>query len=212
MKNLPVCGSSNWLESVMLQPFSARKPATVATMPRVEGQATVRTYFFIWLSTKGRKAPDFFCVQISRGSGGSAPGRAARSGGKLLRLRQAVHPAAGCQRIRQKTGDGHRPNPTRHRSNSPRYLYGTVKVDIANQPRPAILFDPVDADIDHRGTRLDPIAVDHARPAHRRDQNIGRAAQLFDILCTAMGDGHGAACIQQQLRHRSEEHTSELQS
>ncbi len=43
MKNLPVSTSSNCEESVMLQPFCARKPEMAATIPRRLVQETVST-------------------------------------------------------------------------------------------------------------------------------------------------------------------------
>ena len=36
--------------------------------------------------------------------------------------------------------------------------------------------DAVDADVDHRGARLDPVAADHPRPADGGDKDVGPAA------------------------------------
>ena len=41
--------------------------------------------------------------------------------------------------------------------------------------------DPVDADIDDDGARLDPVAAHDFRPAHRRDQNIGAAQDRREV-------------------------------
>jgi hypothetical protein len=43
MKKRFASRSSNWELSTMLQPMPARNPDKAATIPRVEGQVTVRT-------------------------------------------------------------------------------------------------------------------------------------------------------------------------
>ena len=60
----------------------------------------------------------------------------------------------------------------------------------------------VDADVDHGRARLDPVLADHLRPADRRDQNVGAAADIGEILGLGMRDGHGGVLRQQQLRDR----------
>ncbi len=63
--------------------------------------------------------------------------------------------------------------------------------------------DAVDADVDHGGAGLDPVALDEARPADRGDQDIGLPALARQILGCANGRHTDRAVFaQQQLRHR----------
>ena len=78
-----------------------------------------------------------------------------------------------------------------------------VEVDVADEPAlPSGAVDAVDADVDHRRARLDPVALHHARPADRGDQDVGAAADRGEVAGARMRDRHRAAVAQQQLRHR----------
>ena len=48
---------------------------------------------------------------------------------------------------------------------------GGCEVDVADQ----LAVDPVDADVDHGRARLQPVALDHFRPADRGDDDVGAA-------------------------------------
>ena len=52
------------------------------------------------------------------------------------------------------------------------------------------------------GARLDPVALDHLRPADGGDQHVGAPADRRQIAGARVGDGHGGVRRQQQLRHR----------
>lgn len=97
--------------------------------------------------------------------------------GILLWYFYTIQPAGLLQGIMQQTGDRHRPDTSRNRRNRTGDFADTGKFNIANQFGASILFlDAVDADIDHRRTRFDPVAFDHFRAAYSSDENIGLAA------------------------------------
>ena len=60
----------------------------------------------------------------------------------------------------------------------------------------------VDADVDHRRARLDPVAADHLGPADGGDDDVGAAHDVGQVAGSRMGDGDGALSPEQQLRHR----------
>ena len=62
--------------------------------------------------------------------------------------------------------------------------------------------DAVDADIDHRGAGLDPVAAHHLGLADRGDQDVGAARHRRQVARARMGDRHGAMLGEQQRRHR----------
>ncbi len=116
--------------------------------------------------------------------------------------RPVLH-ARGAQRVEQQAGDGHRPDAARHRRERAGDFRGFGISDIADDARFAALAGhPVDADIDHRRARLDPVAAHHLRSADRGDQHIRAAANRRQIARLGMGDGHRGILGEQQLRHR----------
>ncbi len=62
--------------------------------------------------------------------------------------------------------------------------------------------DPVDADVDHRGARLDPVAAHHLRPADSGHDDVAEPGDRRQVLGARMGDGDGAIGAQQQLGDR----------
>src|SRR5262245_30265323 len=75
-------------------------------------------------------------------------------------------------------------------------------IAVADNATLAVLLDAVDADIDHRRTRLEPVALDEARLSDRRDQEIGPPAHRAEIAGPRMGDGDRGILLKQELRHR----------
>ena len=73
-----------------------------------------------------------------------------------------------------------------------------AKVDVADEAR----FGAIDPDIDHASAGFQPIALDHLRPSHRGDHDVPPAHDFGQVLRPAVGDGHRAACADQQQRHR----------
>ena len=61
--------------------------------------------------------------------------------------------------------------------------------------------DPVDADVEHRGARLDPIALDHLGLPDRRDHDVAAADHVRQVLRPPMSDRHRAIGIDEQLGH-----------
>ena len=64
---------------------------------------------------------------------------------------------------------------------APALFGGFVIGDVADEPRLALALlgrrDAVDADIDDGRAGLDPVALDHLRPADGGDEDVGRAAE-----------------------------------
>jgi hypothetical protein len=80
-----------------------------------------------------------------------------------------------------------------------------VEFHVADQTRLSRLLGmrhPGDADVDHRRPGFDPIAPHHLRPADGRDEDVGAAADLGQVLRARMGDRDRAVFPQQKLRHR----------
>ena len=71
-----------------------------------------------------------------------------------------------------------------------------------SRPLPSSVGDAVDADVDDGRARLDPVAPDHLRPADGGDDDVGPPHDRGQVAGARMGDGHGAALAEQQLRHR----------
>ena len=61
---------------------------------------------------------------------------------------------------------------------------------------------PVDADVDHGGAGLDPIAPHHLRSSDRREQHVGAAADRRQIARLGMRHRHRRVLRQQELRQR----------
>ncbi len=76
------------------------------------------------------------------------------------RFRFSPTPGGGHNCIAQEAGDGHRANPTRHRRNGTGNTLRFCERHVTDKFRLAFgRFDPVDPDIDHNRTRLDPISA-----------------------------------------------------
>src|SRR5688500_14870184 len=78
------------------------------------------------------------------------------------RRRSQLGPSRCNQRVPQQARDRHRPHPARYWRDRARNLRRLLVGHIPDQPPlPILRVDAVDADIDHRRTRLGPVAADH---------------------------------------------------
>src|SRR3546814_18605239 len=73
-----------------------------------------------------------------------------------------------------------------------------VEIDIADQP----LVGAVDADVDYRSARLDPLPLDELRHADGGDDDIGAVNYARKLASPRMRDRDGAAFLDQQRGHR----------
>ena len=73
-----------------------------------------------------------------------------------------------------------------------------VEVDVAVEA----VVGAVDADVDDRRARLDPVALDHPGAPDRGDQHVGAAADRRPGRACASGSRHGGVGAEQQLGHR----------
>jgi hypothetical protein len=64
-------------------------------------------------------------------------------------------------------------------------------VDITNQPASALLFDPVDADINHGGTSFDHVCCDQPGTSDCGDQNVGLPGEGCEIGGAAVAKANG---------------------
>ena len=86
-------------------------------------------------------------------------------------------------RVGQDARDRHRPDPARHRRDGAGDRRRLRIGDVADEAMLAALpAHAVDADVDYRRARLDPIAPDHFRLADGGKQKIGAAADIGQIF------------------------------
>lgn len=88
------------------------------------------------------------------------------------RFFDAVAAAGGGERVLEQTRDGHGADAARHGRDPARVLHRLLEADVAHEPGLLARRHPVDADVDHRGARFDPVSPDHPGTADRGDQNI----------------------------------------
>src|ERR1700736_2356919 len=82
------------------------------------------------------------------------------------RLGQAVNRARSAQRVDQEARHRHLTDAAGHRRDRAGDIQSLLKGDVADQASLAVgSRQPVDADIDHRGARLYPVAAHHLRLA-----------------------------------------------
>ena len=87
---------------------------------------------------------------------------------------------------------------------APATFNASCKGHIADQSRLAVgARQAVDADIDHGGARLDPVAAHHFRLADGGVDQVGAGAQLCEIARARMRDGHGGVFVEQQLQQQA---------
>jgi hypothetical protein len=112
------------------------------------------------------------------------------------RVRRAPsHAARRAQGVAQQAGAGQRPDAPRHRGDRGGDLARLAKGDVPDHHGRARFLracHAVDADIDHDGARLDPIAADEPWAADRGDQDVGLTAMRRQVTGLGMGDRHGA--------------------
>lgn len=74
----------------------------------------------------------------------------------------------------------HRSNPARNRTDPPRNLGHTLKIDITNRPKSSILtLDPINPHINHQRPFPHHITRNQPRHTRRRNQHIRRQAQFL---------------------------------
>ena len=105
--------------------------------------------------------------------------RVRERGGTALshrRLRQPVNRAGGAQGVDQQARDRHRADAARHRRDRAGDLQRLGEGDVADQAGLAVGGrHAVDADVDHRRARLDPVAAHHFRLADGGIDEVGAA-------------------------------------
>src|SRR3546814_11608605 len=74
-----------------------------------------------------------------------------------------------------------------------------VEIDIADQP----LVGAVDADVDYRRARLDPLPLDELRHADGGDDDIGAVNYARKIASARLRDRDGAAFLSQPIGRAS---------
>ena len=75
----------------------------------------------------------------------------------------------------QQARDRHGPNTAGHRRDRSCHGFTRRKIAVAHQFVFAVALDAVDADVDHTGAGLDPIAFHHFGSAHGGDDEVGPA-------------------------------------
>ena len=73
------------------------------------------------------------------------------------------------------------------------------ELDVADE---LAVSDAVDADVDHDGAGLDPLAADQPGLADRRDHDVGAADLGGEVARARMTDRHGRVPLEQQQRDR----------
>src|SRR5579859_6560455 len=108
--------------------------------------------------------------------------------------------------VLQQAGDGHRADAAGDGGDGAGDLEDLVIGDVADQAgaapllSAAVLGHAVDADIDHRGSRLHPVALDHQRPPDRDQHDVGAAADAGQVAGLGVGDSDGAVLGNEKLR------------
>lgn len=77
------------------------------------------------------------------------------------------------------------PTPPGYRRDRTHFVFYIIEVHIAAQFSVLVT---VHADIDHHGTFLDPVMLDHFGYAGGSDQDIRFPADSFDVFCLGMSD------------------------
>ena len=103
----------------------------------------------------------------------------------------------------KQAGDRHRPDAAGDRRDRARHRGRLGKGHIADELALAVrLDDAVDADIDHDGAGLDPVALHELGLTDCRHHEVGAAHHVGKVLGARMRDGHRAVLAQQKLSHR----------
>ena len=109
----------------------------------------------------------------------------------------------GFEGVLQEAGDGHRTDAAGDGGDGTGDFDGFVIGDIADEFAFAVgAGDAVDTDVDNNGAGLNPAAFDELWAANGCDQDIGAAADGFEVTGAGVGDGDGAVFLDKELRHR----------
>ena len=94
-----------------------------------------------------------------------------------------IAPMGGDDRVAQQAGDGHRTDAARNRSDGARHLCRFIICNVAEQlAGPVRLFDALLADVDDRGSRLQPAAADQLGTADGSHDDIAAAHGFRQVL------------------------------
>ena len=91
------------------------------------------------------------------------------------RAATALAQFGGAQRVGEQRRDGHRADASGNRGDPRRALLHRVEVDVADE---LAVGAPVDADVDHDGAGLDPVALDELRRGPRRPRRCRPAGRV----------------------------------
>ncbi len=126
-------------------------------------------------------------VLIRIGSGGEAQG----GRGEAIHGRPALRRE---QCVAQQAGDRHGTHAPRNGGDRARDLLRLAEADIADEPRPPIAelrgWNAIDADIDHDGTRLDPMPPHNLGVAYCDDEQVCPSADAGYVLRAGMHQRH----------------------
>src|SRR5690606_17347910 len=153
-----------------------------------------------WPSPQPVEAPARRCLAGLRAFGGPVDQRAVRGvvvwiGVFACTIRQRLCRLHG---IVQQHCDSHRPDAARNGGNGLGVL-DLVELDVADQLFLAIIaHDAGDADVDHDGAGLYPIALDEFGRAGGGDDDVSLAGNLGQVLGVDVRDGDGALALEQQ--------------
>src|SRR5690606_14673828 len=105
--------------------------------------------------------------------------------------------------ISHQQTDCHRSDTAWNRRNRAGLFSSFSIVDIADQTGLAAILarNAVDANVDDGCAFLDPVALDHFWTANSSNQNVGGAADRWQILGAAMRDGDGCIGCEKQVCH-----------
>jgi hypothetical protein len=113
---------------------------------------------------------------------------------KEYNVRLASGLLGGTHGVLHEHGNGHGANPTGIRSYLRSDGLDIWEIDITHQARATRcggILDPIDANVNDDGARLDHVGFDKKSFANCRDKNISPAAVSFHMASGGMANGHG---------------------
>src|SRR3569623_432285 len=120
------------------------------------------------------------------------------------RLRQGVDRAGRAHGVDQQARHRHLAAAARHRRHRARHLHRLIISNVADKTAlAAVTRQAIDADIDHGCAGLDPVALHHFRPPHRRKYEISLTTQRRQVARARMRDRHRGVFEEQQLDQRT---------
>jgi len=99
---------------------------------------------------------------------------------------------AGSYRICHQHGNGHAPDPARHRSDRLTFPGHGIKINIANEPRSGFcrrIVDAINTDINDHRPLFDMIRADKMGYPDRGDEDVRLPCQRSKIFCPGVGHG-----------------------